>query len=68
MRALWRFHGGVFVGVYATEMSGASYQATPPIPGRIPEKTDIDNRVAVGTNNLTASSNQQLLLIKNDYL
>lgn len=68
VRALWRFHGGVFVGVYATEMSGASYQATPPIPGRIPEKTDIDNRVAVGTNNLTASSNQQLLLIKNDYL
>lgn len=68
VRALWRFHGGVFIGVYATEMSGASYQATPPIFGRIPEKTDIDNRVALGTNNLTASSNQQLLLIKNDYL
>lgn len=65
VRALWRFYGGVFIGVYATEMSGASYQATPPIPGRIPEKTDIDNRVAVGTNNLTASSNQQLLLVKN---
>lgn len=68
VRSLWRFYGGVFVGVYATEMSGASYQAIPPLPGRIPEKTDIDNRVAVGTNNLTASSNQQLLLIKNDYL
>ena len=68
LRATWRFHGGVFVGVYATPVTAQSYQAVPPLPGRIPEKTDIDNRVALGTNNLTASSNQQLLLIENAYL
>lgn len=68
VRSFWRFYGGVFVGVYATEVTGTSYQALPPLPGRIPEKTDIDNRVAYGTNNLTASSNQQLLLIENTYL
>jgi hypothetical protein len=68
VRAYWRFPGGVFVGVYATEVTETSYQSIPPLPGRIPEKTDIDNRVAQGTNNLTASSNQQLILIKNDYL
>ena len=68
VRAYWRFYGGVFIGVYATEVTGTSYQSIPPLPGRIPEKTDIDNRVALGTNNLTASSNQQLILIKNDYL
>lgn len=68
VRAYWRFFGGVFIGVYATEVTGTSYQSTPPLPGRIPEKTDIDNRVALGTNNLTASSNQQLILIENTYL
>lgn len=68
MQAFWRFHGGVFIGVYATEVTGTTYQSTPPLPGAIPEKTDIDNRVAYGTNNLTASSNQQLLLIENTYL
>ena len=68
MQAYWRFHGGVFIGVYATEVTGTTYQSTPPLPGAIPEKTDIDNRVAYGTNNLTASSNQQLLLIDNTYL
>lgn len=68
LRAMWRFFGGVFVGVYATPVTSQSYQALPPLPGRIPEKTDIDNRVALGTNNLEASSNQQLLLIENTYL
>ena len=68
LRALWRFHGGVFIGVYATPVTGQSYQAMPPLPGAIPEKTDIDNRVALGTNNLEVSSNQQLLLIENTYL
>lgn len=68
MQAYWRPHNGVFIGVYATEVTGTSYQSTPPLPGAIPEKTDIDNRVAYGTNNLTASSNQQLLLVDNNYL
>ena len=68
LRAYWRFYGGVFIGVYATPITSQSYQAMPPLPGAIPEKTDIDNRVAQGTNNLTASSNQQLLLIANTYL
>ena len=68
IRAYWRFHGGVFIGVYAGFVTGQSYQSTPPLPGRIPEKTDIDNRVSNGTNNLQASSNQQLLLIENAYL
>ena len=68
MQAFWRFYGGVFIGVYATEVTGTTYQSTPPLPGAIPEKTDIDNRVAFGTNNLTASSNQQLLLVNNNYL
>ena len=68
IRAYWRFHGGVFVGVYASFVTGQTYQSAPLLPGRIPEKTDIDNRVANGTNNLQASSNQQLLLIENAYL
>lgn len=68
MQAFWRFYGGVFIGVYATEVTGTTYQSTPPLPGAIPEKTDIDNRVNYGTNNLTASSNQQLLLVNNNYL
>lgn len=68
LRALWRFFGGVFIGVYATPVTAQSYQAMPILPGAIPEKTDIDNRVALGTNNLDASSNQQLLLIQNIYL
>lgn len=68
LRALWRFFGGVFVGVYSTPVTAQSYQAIPLLPGRIPEKTDIDNRVALGTNNLESSSNQQLLLIENTYL
>ena len=68
LRAYWRFFGGVFLRIYATPITGATYAAAPPYPGAIPEKTDIDNRVAEGTNNLTASSNQQILLIENTYL
>lgn len=68
LRAYWRFYGGVFLRIYATPVTGQSFVAMPPYPGAIPEKTDIDNRVAEGTNNLTASSNQQLLLIDNTYL
>ena len=68
IKAYWRFHNGVFVGIYSSFVTGNTYQAMPPLPGRIPEKTDIDNRVANGTNNLQASSNQQLLLIENTYL
>lgn len=68
LRAYWRFFGGVFIGIYATTITGQSYQATVPFPGKIPEKTDIDNRVAQGTNNLEASSNQQIVLIENTYL
>ncbi len=68
LRSVWRFYGGVFIGVYATCVTSQSYQAVPPLPGRIPEKTDIENRVARGTNNLEASSNQQLLLVDNRYL
>ena len=68
LRAYWRFYGSVFLRIYATPITGASFMSTPPYPGAIPEKTDIDNRVAEGTNNLTASSNQQLLLIENTYL
>lgn len=68
LRAYWRFYNGVFIRIYVTPITGASFVANPPYPGAIPEKTDIDNRVALGTNNLTASSNQQLLLIENTYL
>ena len=68
LRVYWRFYGGVFLRIYATPITGSSFVANPPYPGAIPEKTDIDNRVAEGTNNLTASSNQQLLLIENQYL
>ena len=68
LRAYWRFYGSVFLRIYATPITGSSFTAMPPYPGAIPEKTDIDNRVAEGTNNLTASSNQQLLLIENTYL
>lgn len=68
LRAYWRFYGSVFLRIYATPVTGQSFMSAPMFPGAIPEKTDIDNRVAEGTNNLTASSNQQLLLIENAYL
>ena len=61
--AHWRFFGGVFLQIYSIETT-ASYKADPIIPGAIPAKTDIDNRVSFGTNNLRCMSNQQLLLIK----
>lgn len=67
VQAYWRLYGGVFFMVYSSQVSGP-YTAAPRIPGAIPEKTDIDNRVDYGTNNLTVNSNQQLLLIDNNYL
>lgn len=68
LRAYWRLYGSVFLRIFAAPITGATFASMPPYPGAIPEKTDIDNRVAEGTNNLTASSNQQLLLIENTYL
>lgn len=62
--AHWRFFGGVFIQVYSTETTGFC-KADPIAPGAIPEKTDIDNRVSNGTNNLRVISNQQLILVKN---
>lgn len=61
--AHWRFYGGVFLQIYSTETTGA-FKADPIVPGAIPAKTDIDNRVSHGTNNLRCMSNQQLILIK----
>lgn len=61
--AHWRFFGGVFLQIYSVETSGG-FAAMPPVPGAIPAKTDIDNRVNHSTNNLRCLSNQQLILIK----
>lgn len=61
--AHWRFFGGVFLQIYSVEVTGA-YKADPIVPGTIPGKTDIDNRVSYGTNNLRCMSNQQLILVK----
>lgn len=63
LTANWRFFGATFLTVYSTETTGA-FVASPPIPGAIPAKTDIDNRVGNGSNNLRCMSNQQLVLIK----
>lgn len=68
LEVFWRFFGTSFVCVYSTIVTAASYKADPIYPGRIPEKTDLDNRVNYGTNNLAVTSNQQLLLIENTYL
>lgn len=62
--ANWRFFGGVFIQVYSVETTGFC-KADPAGAGAIPEKTDIDNRVNNGTNNLRVISNQQLILVKN---
>lgn len=65
----WRFFGGPFVTVYRSEVYQQVYFSSPPIPGRIPEKTDIDNMVQVVDNNGSrVYSNQQLLLIDNNYI
>lgn len=69
LNAHWRFYGGVFLDIYAVQLFQCAFVATPPYPGAIPEKTDIDNRVQYATaNNSTVYSNQQLLLVDNTYL
>jgi len=69
LNARWRFFGTSFITVYATEIFEQFIVATPPVAGAIPEKTDIDNQVALVANNGTrVYSNQQLILVKNDAL
>lgn len=70
MVARWRFGGtGGFSTVYTTQVTATSFAASPPFPGAIPQKTDIDNQVVFAVNNNErASSNQQLILIDNEYL
>lgn len=69
LNAMWRFFGGTFVRVYATEVYQQAFKANPPVPGAIPEKTDIDNRVRFTENPGTrVYSNQQLILVRNDAL
>lgn len=65
----WRFFGGPFITVYRSEVYQQVFSSAPAIPGRIPEKTDIDNMVqAVDNNGSRVYSNQQLLLIDNNYI
>lgn len=69
LNARWRFYGSSFITVYATEVYQQHISTLPPIPGAIPEKTDIDNQVALVSNNGTrVYSNQQLILVRNDAL
>lgn len=69
LNARWRFPGGGFITVYAIELYETAYSAAPLIPGAIPEKTDIDNVTRFVTSNGTRIySNQQLLLVNNNYL
>lgn len=70
LNARWRFFGAGFITVYAIEIFQQAYHAMPPIPGAIPEKTDIDNVVQFVTtaNGTRVYSNQQLMLISNDEL
>ncbi len=70
LNARWRFFGGGFITVYATEIFQQTYAAFPPVPGGIPEKTDIDNVVQYVTtaNGTRVYSNQQLILVDNAYL
>ena len=69
LNARWRFFGSSFITVYATEVYQQHIVTTPPVPGAIPEKTDIDNQVALVSNNGTrVYSNQQLILVKNNAL
>lgn len=65
----WRFFGLPFITVYQTEVYEQFITSSPPIPGAIPEKTDLDNQVqAVDNAGSRVYSNQQLLLIDNRYL
>ena len=69
LNARWRFFGSSFITVYATEVYQQHITTFPPVPGAIPEKTDIDNQVALVANNGTrVYSNQQLILVKNNAL
>lgn len=69
LNAMWRFYGASFICVYATEVYEQHIFTDPPIPGAIPEKTDIDNTVRLVTSNGTrVYSNQQLLLVNNNAL
>ncbi len=70
LNARWRFFGGGFITVYAIELYQQAYSAQPPVPGGIPEKTDIDNVAAYVTtpNGTRVYSNQQLILVRNDLL
>lgn len=70
LNARWRFFGGGFVTVYAIELYQQAYSAMPPIPGAIPEKTDIDNVAYYVTtpNGTRVYSNQQIILVHNDLL
>lgn len=69
LNARWRFFGSSFITVYATEVYQQHISTLPPVPGAIPEKTDIDNQVALVSNNGTrVYSNQQLILVKNTAL
>ena len=65
----WRFFGSPFITVYQTEVHEQFITSAPPIPGAIPEKTDLDNQVqSVDNAGSRVYSNQQLLLIDNRYL
>lgn len=69
LNARWRLFGGSFFTVYAIELYQAAFAALPPVPGAIPEKTDIDNSSRnVTTNGTRIYSNQQLILIDNTQL
>lgn len=65
----WRFLNGPFITVYRTEVYQQAFVANPMIPGAIPEKTDLDNMVQYVENAGTrVYSNQQLILVDNNYL
>lgn len=67
--ARWRFINTSFINVYATEVYQQFITANPPVPGAIPEKTDLDNQIhQVSTNGTRVYSNQQLILVKNNAL
>ena len=70
LNARWRLFGGGFITVYAIELYQQAYSAMPPIPGAIPEKTDIDNVAYYVTtpNGTRVYSNQQIILVHNDLL
>lgn len=65
----WRFFGGAFVTVYRTEVYESFITSAPSVPGAIPAKTDLDNMVQTVDNpGSRVYSNQQLILVDNNYL